>query len=136
MAFTAQLAGLSGIVSALAQFNIPAEPLLAQVGLTPADLAVDDRRVNAEIADRLLGICVEATGCAYFGLLVGANGRGLNSAGLLGAVARNAATAGDAIADLGLHGTFADPMGLHACVVNGADAVFSYALQAPGLQNA
>lgn len=135
MNFTAQLAGLAGVPAALARFGIPAAPLLAKAGLTPDDLQATDRRVSVDVADRLLGLCLEATGCEHFGLLAGACGRGLGSAGVVGTAARHAATVGDALADLGKLPRFHDPMGVLTCWVDGHDAMFAYGLHAPNLQH-
>jgi AraC-like DNA-binding protein len=135
MRFTAQVAGMRGVPSVLARFGVPAEPLLAQVGLTLEVLESADGVVAAEVPDTLVGLCMQATGCAHFGLLAGAAGPGLYSAGATGLAALDAATVGDALADLAARSRYLDPMFAFYCDVHGRDAVLGCELQAPGIRH-
>jgi hypothetical protein len=90
------------IPALLRQFGVDAAEVLGQVGLSANVLDDPENRVAFAAADRLLGACVTATGCAHFGLLVGIRW-GLGYFGALGELMRNARTVGEALQDMAVY---------------------------------
>jgi AraC-like DNA-binding protein len=131
----AHLTAVSSIPAVLERLGVPSGPLLQQLHLHPDDFSDPERSATFEELDRLPGACVRRTGCRHFGLLVGQS-IGLESLGIAGRLARNAASVARALADLEdffiLHDSGAVP---HAAV-RGDLASFSYSIHATGMRNA
>ena len=80
----------------LRQFGVDPAVVLAECGLAPDALDSAERRISFPTFGALLASAVRATGCEYFGLLVGQHS-GLDSLGVVGALARHSPTVGDAL---------------------------------------
>jgi AraC-like DNA-binding protein len=76
----------------------PAE-IVAGAGIDPALLQNPENSLSFIEVGRLLRACVAATGCEYFGLLVGQRS-GISSLGLVGRLMQTASTLRDALLDL------------------------------------
>jgi len=95
-AWTQRVGGLTAIPRLLAAHGTDAGSVLSDVGLA-AD-ALDDPASHVPYASvaALLNHCAQATGCAHFGLLAGAEWR-LEDMGLAGEAARHSATLGEGL---------------------------------------
>jgi AraC-like DNA-binding protein len=132
---TGAYASLLALPECLAAFGIPPAAFLAQRGFDVRDFRDWPGRFEINRFDALLGDCVMATGCAHFGLLVGA-GVGLVAAGTVGRAARNAATVGQALQDLQMLPRLRDTVGgLHVATA-GDETRFGFSVHAPGLRHA
>jgi AraC-like DNA-binding protein len=86
----------------LAERGIDPAAVLERTGL-PAQLFDDpENRVSFATLGKLLEVCVEVTGCAHFGLLIGQRFR-MEALGVLGQLLRNAPTVRDALRMATLH---------------------------------
>lgn len=124
-----------GIPEILERFNVPSEPILTAAKLTLRDL--EDPELTAPFADmdQLLSTCVRETKCAHLGLLIGRYVN-LRSFGIMGRLARNAPSVGEALQDLGAFFPLHDSGGSPAITVEGSKARFSYAIHVSGFRNA
>jgi AraC-like DNA-binding protein len=97
-----RVGGMVEIPGLLRQFGATPAEVLSQAGL-PAD-ALDnaENRIPFTAADRLLGACMAATGCAHFGLLVGSRW-GLSYFGALGELMRHSGTVGEALGHMAVY---------------------------------
>ena len=86
----------------LRDLGLDPEPIVSRAGLDLDLLGDPENGISFHALGRLLEICVSATGCSHFGLLMGARG-GTKSLGLVGELMRNAPTLGQAILDLCTH---------------------------------
>lgn len=84
------------IPSLLGEFGLDPEQVIGEVGIDPRVFADPENRLTFESLGRLLEACVDATGCAYFGLLIGARFE-LRTLGVLGALMANCPTLRDAL---------------------------------------
>lgn len=76
------------IPTLLAEFGVEPSRVLVEAGVDPVLLAGSENRVSFALLGRLLEACVAATGCPYFGLLVGERFE-IGSLGVLGQLMRN-----------------------------------------------
>jgi AraC-like DNA-binding protein len=92
-----------GVVAELPQVlrDLGAEPakVLSAAGIDPAVLRNPENHISFVELGRLFQVCVSATGCQHFGLLVGMRAT-IDHLGLVGRLMRNAPTFGEAILDL------------------------------------
>jgi AraC-like DNA-binding protein len=80
----------------LRSFGVEPHPLLAEFGLTESFFTDPENTLSMAMAGRLLGRCVERTGCEHFGLLVGQHA-GASSLGALGYLMQSSSTVGEAL---------------------------------------
>ncbi|WP_250462244.1 AraC family transcriptional regulator [Microbulbifer litoralis] len=97
-----RLAAFDGIREAALEFDIDPEPIFLSNGLDPSALRDPDARLPYVKLINTLNALAETTGKPYFGLLV-ARRQHLATMGLLGNVAHDAPTVGQAIRDIGDH---------------------------------
>lgn len=94
-----RVAPIRPISALLVEFGVQPRRAFDKAGVDPAALDDPERRLPLEAVGRLLGACVEVTGCPHFGLLVGERFE-LKGFGVLGLLARNCATVGEALRNL------------------------------------
>jgi AraC-like DNA-binding protein len=103
--------------------------LLARFGLREEHLLDEDRRLGHEPSVALLSACATATGRPHFGLLLGTR-VGLRSLGMVGRIAANADTVGQALKDLtGPLYLAQDSGGTPTLAVRGALATLTFELR-------
>jgi hypothetical protein len=85
-------------------------------------------------AGRLLGRCVERTGCEHFGLLVGQHA-GASSLGALGYLMRSSPTVGDALAAFTRHLDVQDQGGTVGVESDGSHSILGYILFDAGVES-
>jgi len=73
----------AAIPAVLARLEVEPAKVLADAGFDMAILADPDNRISYAARGRLLGYCVDCTGCKHFGLLLGQQGS-VASFGLVG----------------------------------------------------
>lgn len=126
------LSAFTGLPGLLESFRVPSAAILRQYGLTQADLHEPDRTGSFQTMSRLLGHCVEETGCRHFGLLL-SRSVNLRSLGLPGRLAQHSATVHEALEGLAgcleLHDSGAE---LDLRVAHGA-ATLTYSIRASGV---
>lgn len=93
---------IQAIPALLADLGANPRQAFAQAGVDRQLFLDPDNRIQIDALGRLLESCVELTGCAHFGLLLGAR-FDLKGLGPLGDLMRNAATVGEALRGLLLH---------------------------------
>ncbi len=86
---TVRIAPTMAIPSLLLEHGVDPAPLLAELGLTPAQFDEPESVISYASRSRLLSRCAEATRCPHFGLLVGQRA-GLSSFGLVGFLMQSA----------------------------------------------
>jgi AraC-like DNA-binding protein len=94
--WTQRVGGLAAIPGLLRSFGVEPAPLFDQVGLARDALDSPDRRAPFAACAALLSLAARATGCAHFGVLVGAGWRFADT-GLPGELALCSATAREAL---------------------------------------
>ncbi|WGL16185.1 AraC family transcriptional regulator [Microbulbifer bruguierae] len=97
-----RLASFDGIRESALELGVDPEPIFRSNGLPPAGEYNPDARIPYIALINTLNRLAEATRTPHFGLLV-ARRQPLTTMGLLGAVAAEAPTVGQAIADIGDH---------------------------------
>ena len=90
------------IPAVLTELGFNPQRAFGQAGFDGRLFEDPDNRVSLNALGNLLETCIELTGCAHFGLLVGER-FDLKSFGPLGYLMRNSATVGDALRSLLLH---------------------------------
>jgi AraC-like DNA-binding protein len=100
--------------------------ILAEVDLAPDALDDPEGLLSAAPLGALLETCIARTGCEDFALRVGAHG-GLHTLGLIGALARTAATAGQALHGIVLNLHLHDRVGVARLEVTGQMVSLGYA---------
>jgi AraC-like DNA-binding protein len=88
--------------SVLRSLGVDPPALLTKLGLTESFFEDPENTLSMACAGRLLGLCVECTGCEHFGLLVGQHA-GASSLGTLGYLMRSSPTVGDALTVFSRH---------------------------------
>ena len=119
----------------LQQFGVDLHELLAESGLPPGMFDHPDNLVPFRDGSRLLGLCVDRTGCAHLGLLIGRH-TPLQALGMLADLARAAPDVRSALSLLVRYLKLTDGGGLCALREDGRFAHFSYALYEPGIERA
>lgn len=97
-----RVAPIRVIPALLGDFGVRAEQAFAEAGVDPARFDDPEGRLPLEAVGRLLGVCVDLTGCRHFGLLVGERFE-LKDFGVLGYLLRNCPTVGAALRSLVRH---------------------------------
>jgi AraC-like DNA-binding protein len=129
------LGPIRAVPELLARMGVPWEPVLRHARISRADLEDQELSAPFDRVDRLLGECVERSGCEHFGLLVGQT-VDLRSFGIPGRIALSAPTAGDALAALARHFVLHDSGGSPRVAITNGTAVMSYGIHVPGVHNA
>ena len=94
-----RVAPICTIPALLSDLGVRAEQAFAAAGVDPARFEDPEGRLPLEVVGRLLGVCVDLTGCRHFGLLVGERFE-LKDFGVLGYLLRNCPTVGAALRSL------------------------------------
>jgi AraC-like DNA-binding protein len=131
----AHLGPLRGIPLVLERFGVPSEPVLATVGLRREDIEDPDRSAPFADLDRLLHLCIRKTECDHFGLLL-SQYVSLQSFGIAGRLAKNAASVGAALQDLAGFFLLHDSGGSINLSIHDGSVTFGYGIHVPGIQNA
>lgn len=95
-------APLTRLPALLSDLGVDPGDVLARVGIDPAQLVEPGSRVTFDQVGRLLVACVEATGCAHFGLLLGQRA-GVSAPGIPAALLDHADSVGEALRAMVLH---------------------------------
>jgi AraC-like DNA-binding protein len=119
----------------LQQFGVDLHDVLAESGLPPEMFDHPDNLVPFRDGSRLLGLCVDRTGCAHLGLLIGEHTQ-LEALGLLADLAKAAPDVRSALCLLVRYLKLSDGGGLCALREDARFANFSYALYEPGVERA
>ncbi len=119
----------------LREFGVDLEQVLAQSGL-PADLFNHpDNLMPFRQGSRLLGLCVDRTGCAHFGLLIGQH-TPLEALGVVADLVKAAPDVRSALKLLSRYLTLSDGGGLATLSEDTRFASYAYALYEPGVERA
>jgi AraC-like DNA-binding protein len=123
-----------GLVAAIPEVlaSLGADPaeVLGEIGLDPKLFGDPEHRISYLARGRLLAHCVQRSGCAHFGLLVGQRAS-LRSFGLIGLLARSAPDAGSALRSLVRHFHHQARGAVLTLEVDGDLAVLSYSSYQP-----
>lgn len=118
---------LLALPAVLRSLGVDPPGLLEALGLTESFFEDPENTLSMALAGRLLGVCVERTGCEHFGLLVGQYA-GASSLGALGYLIRSSATAGDALAAFSRHLDVQDQGGTVWVDSEGSHSILGYTL--------
>lgn len=129
------LSVLRGLPIALEQLGVPCGPLLRDFGLSREDFEDPDRVASFAPLDELLQACVQQTGCAHLGLLVGVHVN-LQSLGIAGRLALNTRSVGAALQELIAYFALHDNGGVPSLAIHDATASYAYGLHTPGIRSA
>jgi AraC-like DNA-binding protein len=127
-----RVATIHGLPEVLRELGHDPSQVISELGLEPHLFDSPDNRITLLARGRLLQHCATVSGCQHFGLLVGQRD-GLGTLGIVGLLARHAPDVGTAIQRLVRH------FHLHAqgvevrLVVDGGQALFSYAIVENGV---
>jgi AraC-like DNA-binding protein len=127
-----RVATIQGLPEVLRELGQDPSQVISESGLEPKLFDNRDNRITLLARGRLLEHCATVTGCQHFGLLVGQRD-GLGTLGIVGLLARHAPDVGTAVQRLVRH------FHLHAkgvevrLVVDGGQALFSYAIAEEGV---
>lgn len=119
----------------LQQFGVDLHDVLAESGLPPGMFDHPDNLVPFRDGSRLLALCVDRTGCAHLGLLIGRH-TPLEALGMLADLAKAAPDVRTALSLLVRYLKLSDGGGLCALREDERFANFSYALYEPGVERA
>ena len=119
----------------LGEFGVDLQQVLAESGL-PLDLFNNpDNLVPFRHGSRLLGLCVDRTGCPHLGLLIGRQ-TALESLGFIADLVKAARDVRNALALLSRYLTLSDGGGLLTLSEDAHSASYHYALYEPGVERA
>jgi AraC-like DNA-binding protein len=102
-------------------------PILAEAGIEEAFLAEPDNLLPFRTLGRLIALCVSATGCDHFGLLIGQRA-GASSLGVVGFLVQQAPDVRAALDDLVRYLHFHDRGAVPRLAVEGGLALLSYGI--------
>jgi AraC-like DNA-binding protein len=111
----------------LRSLGVDPPALLTELGLTESFFDDPENTLSMAFAGRLLGLCVERTGCEHFGLLVGQHA-GASSLGALGYLMRSSPTVGDALTVFSRHLEVQDQGGTVWVDSEGGHSILGYTL--------
>ncbi len=123
---------ITEVPQVLRELGIDPAPVLARAGVDPAVLATTENRMPFAQMGNLLRVCVEETGLAHFGLLVGGRARA-DVLGLVGRLMRTAPTLKDAILDLCTNQHRYIRGAVSYLTLNEGAAFWGYAVQQPNV---
>jgi len=130
-----RVGGFGGVVPLLRQLGADPAATLASAGLASDALDRDENKIPYAAVVRLLAECAGRTRCPHFGLLVGRMSQ-LVQLGVLGELARNCATVGEALEALTVHQHLNSAGGLAFLIRRGQVADLGYAIYHPGVTDA
>lgn len=119
----------------LDEFGVDLQQVLAESGLPIELFDHPDNLVPFRQGSRLLGMCVDRTGCAHLGLLIGRH-TPLESLGFVADLAKAAPDLRGALRLLARYLTLSDGGGLLTLSEEGHVASYGYALYEPGVERA
>lgn len=134
-AWTQRVGGFAGVVPLLRQLGADPAAMLANAGLASDALDRPEDRVPYTAVVQLLAEAAERTRLPHFGLLVGRMAQ-LAQLGVLGELARNCATVGEALEALTVHQHLNSAGGLAFLIKRGQVADLGYAIYHPGVTGA
>ncbi|MEO7852662.1 MAG: AraC family transcriptional regulator [Rubrivivax sp.] len=120
---------------AVEEFGVDLQQVLAESGLPLELFNHPDNLVPFRQGSRLLGLCVDRTGCAHLGLLIGRH-TPLESLGFVADLAKAAPDVRSALRLLARYLTLSDGGGLLKLNEDAHFASFHYALYEPGIERA
>ncbi|MEZ5501212.1 MAG: AraC family transcriptional regulator [Halioglobus sp.] len=115
------------IPAVLRSFGVEPHALLAEFGLTESFFADPENTLSTTMAGRLLGRCVERTGCEHFGLLVGQHASA-SSLGALGYLMQSSSTVEEALTCFSRDLDVQDQGGVVWVETEGSHAILGYTL--------
>ena len=118
---------LLALPAVLRSLGVGPSELLAELGLTESFFEDPENTLSMAFAGRLLGLCVERTGCEHFGLLVGQHA-GASFLGALGYLIRSSANVEDALAAFARHLDVQDQGGTVWIASEGSHSILGYTL--------
>ena len=118
------------IPSVLRSLGVAPAELFAEAGLDIGLFGDPDNLIAFDERSRLIKLCVERTGCAHFGLLVGAH-NGLHSLGVVGLLMKYAPDVGTALDCLVRHLHLHVSSAAVTLAVAGSSAALSYEIHLP-----
>ncbi len=119
----------------LREFGVDLQQLLAQSGLRADLFNNPDNLIPFRQGSRLLGLCVDRTGCAHLGLLIGRH-TPLEALGIVAELVKAAPDVRTALKLLSRYLTLSDGGGLAALREDARFASYAYALYEPGVERA
>ncbi len=117
----------------LQEFGVELAQVLAQSGLPAALFDHPDNLIPFRQGSRLLGLCVDLTGCAHLGLLIGRH-TPLESLGIVADLIKVSPNVRSALQLLSRYLTLSDGGGLATLSEDSRFASYSYALYEPGVE--
>jgi AraC-like DNA-binding protein len=130
-----RVASTLALAPLLHEFGVDLKQVLAQSGL-PADLFnYPDNLIPFRQGSRLLGLCVDSTGCAHLGLLIGRHTH-LEALGIVAELTTSAPDVRTALLLLSRFLTLSDGGGLAKLDEQARFASYSYAIYEPGVERA
>jgi AraC-like DNA-binding protein len=130
---TQRAGGLVAVPQLLRELGADPDRVLAAAGLEPRALDHSEDRIPVGAIDRLLGTCVQQTGCEHFGLLVGQRWT-LSHVGRLGELMQCAATVGQGLREFSVLQHLNSDMGAAFVIENGESASLGFAIYRGDLQ--
>ena len=127
-----RVASLASVPALLRDMGAHPIRVFKSAGLDPRVFKDSENRITLVAAGRLLEACVQSTGCAHFGLLVGKQG-GVTSLGLIGELMRHSPTVDAALRSLLLHMHLRTRGGVPTRTVEGEWATLGYAIYQRGM---
>lgn len=124
---TARVSVLMGVPAVLRAFGLDPGEALAAIGLDASTFDDAENRISFEAGGALLNHCVQVTGCAHFGLLVGQHVN-LPALGTVGLTAQTSDTVGAALQTLTAHLHTQTRGGVPTFAIEADFAAFGYAL--------
>ncbi len=113
------------VPTVLRSFAVEPGAVLAEFGLSEEFFDDPENTLSTAMAGRLIGRCVERTGCDHFGLLLGQHA-GASSLGALGYLMQSSSTVGEALTVLARNFEVQDQGGAVWVEVKGDHAVLGY----------
>jgi hypothetical protein len=123
---------LMSVPALLRDFDCSPEQVLGEAGLNLAQFEDPDTEISFLAGSKMLAHCVAATGCQYFGLLMGERA-GSSSLGLAGFMLRFAPDVGTALHALLRHLELHDTGGVPVLTTGGEVSSLGYAFYLPGV---
>jgi AraC-like DNA-binding protein len=119
----------------LQEFGVELDQVLAQSGLPAALFDHPDNLLPFRQGSRLLGLCVDLTGCAHLGLLIGRH-TPFEALGMVADLVKAAPDVRSALKLLSRYLTLSDGGGVATLSEDALTASYGYALYEPGVERA
>jgi len=132
---TQRVGAFTGLPAIIAQLGADAASVLAEAGLAADAFAHPDARVPYPAIGEVLRVAAYRTRCPHIGLLVGRMWH-LADVGLVGELAVNSATVGEAVQTLAVYQHLNSSGGLTFLLSRGAVIDLGYAIYLPGFSGA